>query len=187
VTHRRYARVWARKRRFDPCSLARRFVWVNDASSHGRETSTQPIAGRGGVRRGRRCCVRTRCLPLGTHRRARRRRPRRGAACPPARGRRRTRPCDPGATAGAGSGPQTSGWRSRVSGEPSLSPWSHARRKRTAGGVPRPLGDARGVTGQANRAAGRSPPAGRRPGLTRRHWGHRPHAAVGAGGECWQT
>jgi hypothetical protein len=168
---------------FEPCSLAQGLGWGNDARSHGMEASTQLDLGRGGVRHDRRRCVATRCPPLGTHRRARRRRPRRGASGPPVRGRPRTRLCDPGAAAGAGSGPRALGSRSRISAEASLSPWPHARRKRTAGGVPRPWGDADGVTRQANRAAGRSPPAGRRPALpvdpTRRE--------LGARDVCWQT
>jgi hypothetical protein len=116
-------------------------------------------------RRARRCCVRTRRPPLGTHRRARRRRPRRAGWSLPARGRRRTTSCDSGATVGAASGPQPPGPPSRAWGEPSFNPWPHARGKRKAGGVPSPRDDATRVIQQATRAAGRSPPAGRRPGL----------------------
>jgi hypothetical protein len=162
VIRLKYARVWARKyplRALLPCPSAR---IVRRCGVHGTEASTHPESRPRGVRQGP-ACVRTRCPPLGTHRRARSRRPRRDAETAPARGRRPTRACAAGAMAGAGSGPHLSGPLRRVGGEPSLHPWPRARRKRLAGGVPR--SDVMCVTQQANRAAGRSPPAGRRPRL----------------------
>jgi hypothetical protein len=159
-----YARVWARKwrsRAMRACPAPRK---CRRCGGHGMQASTQHDPRRGHVPRGGRRGVRTRCSPLGTHRRARRRRPRRGPeGRPPAvlGGRQRGTPAPRRAPSLARDPP---GPRWRALGELSLHPW-HARGKREAGGVPRRGGDATRVTQQAIRAAGRSPPAGRRPGL----------------------
>jgi hypothetical protein len=116
-------------------------------------------------RRARRCCVRTRRPPLGTHRRARRRRPRRAGWSLPARGRRQTTSCDPGATVGAASGPQPPGPAVAGLGGAFLQSVAARTREAKSRGRAKPRDDATRVIQQATRAAGRSPPADRRPGL----------------------